>query len=202
MPMEVDRNGLEVIGREECLRLLIRAHIGRLALTSGALPMVVPVNFLLDSDQIILRTGAGTKLDRAITNAVVAFEVDEIDLVSHGGWSVVVTGIAREVTDTTELARLMDLPVPQWTPEGGDHFVAISLDLVDGRRIPYGAWRHDALAPAGAASDSATRPSARRPVTCVTSRGGRSSSPSSRCSSCLSSRGDTRRVREVRAAVP
>ncbi len=147
--MEIDHNGLEIIGREECVLLLGRGRIGRLALTSGALPFVVPVNFLLDGDQIVLRTSSGTKLERAVDHAVVAFEVDEIDLISHTGWSVVVTGVAREVTDPAALARLQLLPIPHWAPEGGDHFVTLSLDLLTGRRIPYGAARHDAIAQTG-----------------------------------------------------
>src|SRR5690606_10684839 len=95
--MEIDRNGLEVLGREECMRLLASASLGRLGITTGALPTVLPVNFRLVGDQIVFRTGSGTKLDAATDNAVVAFEVDDMDPVWHTGWSVVVTGMAREV---------------------------------------------------------------------------------------------------------
>ncbi len=42
--MHVDRNGLEVLEREECLRLLAGATIGRLGITIGTLPVVLPVN--------------------------------------------------------------------------------------------------------------------------------------------------------------
>ncbi len=74
--MEIDRNGLEVLNREECLRLLRHATLGRVAITSGALPQVLPVNFRLFGDRIVFRTGLGTKLDAATSNNVVAFEVD------------------------------------------------------------------------------------------------------------------------------
>jgi uncharacterized protein len=46
--MEVDRNGLEVLGRDACLRLLASATLGRVGVSSGALPSVVPVNFRFD----------------------------------------------------------------------------------------------------------------------------------------------------------
>ena len=36
--MEVDCNGLEILDRGECLRLLSLATLGRVAITSGALP--------------------------------------------------------------------------------------------------------------------------------------------------------------------
>jgi uncharacterized protein len=136
--MRLDHNGLEVLDRDECLRLLGGAVIGRVGVSSGALPRVLPVNFRLDGDRILIRTSRGTKLDAATANAVVAFEVDEIDPVAHTGWSVMVTGIARELTDPGELAGARTPPLAHWAP-GGDHrVVAISTELVSGRRIVPG----------------------------------------------------------------
>ena len=133
--MEVDRNGLEVLGRDACLRFLASATLGRVGVSSDALPSVVPVNFRFDGRQILIRTGVGTKLDAAVANAVVAFEVDEIDPVAHTGWSVMVTGIARELIEPGELAAARTPPLARWAP-GNDHrVIAISPELVSGRRI-------------------------------------------------------------------
>src|SRR5215204_6365214 len=93
--MEVDRNGLEVLAPDECLRLLATATLGRIGVTSGALPTVLPINFRFDGRRILFRTGVGTKLDAATHNAVVAFEVDEIDPLAHTGWSVGAGGRRR-----------------------------------------------------------------------------------------------------------
>ncbi len=134
--MEVDRNGLEVLDRDECLRLLAPKTVGRLGLTSGALPTVLPVNYRLVDDRVVLRTNVGSKLEAATTNAVVAFEVDDVDPVWHTGWSVVVTGVAREIIDPDDLARIVEANVPRWAPMGPDRYVGISLELVTGRRIP------------------------------------------------------------------
>ena len=136
--MEVDRNGLEVLSRDACLRLLATATLGRVGVSSGALPSVLPVNFRFDGRQILIRTGVGTKLDAAVDNAVVAFEVDEIDPVAHTGWSVLVTGVARELTDAGELARAQVPPLARWAPGGEDRVIAISTELVSGRRIVPG----------------------------------------------------------------
>lgn len=136
--MEVDRNGLEVLDRQECLRLLRTTTVGRVGLTTGALPTVLPVNFAVDGDRILIRTGPGSKLDAAIRNAVVAFEVDTFDPMYHSGWSVVVTGMTREVIDPGELDRLASLPVPRWAPHGNGRLVAISTDIVSGRRLAPG----------------------------------------------------------------
>jgi uncharacterized protein len=133
--MEVDRNGLEVLGRDESLRLLSTAVLGRIAITSGALPTVLPVNFRWDGRRILFRTGVGTKLSAATSHAVVAFEVDEIDVESETGWSVVVTGMAEEVVDPAELAEARTLPLVRWAPGPDSRIVALSPDLVSGRRI-------------------------------------------------------------------
>ena len=136
--MEVDRNGLEVLGRDTCLRLLATATLGRVGVSIDALPRVLPVNFRFDGRQILIRTGMGTKLDAAANDAVVAFEVDEIDPVAHTGWSVMVTGMARELTDPDELAAAQTPPLARWA-SGDDHrVIAISTELVSGRRIVAG----------------------------------------------------------------
>ena len=136
--MEVDRNGLEVLGRDACLRLLATATLGRIGVSSGALPSVLPVNFRFDGRQILIRTGVGTKLDAAVDNAVVAFEVDDIDPVAHTGWSVMVTGVARELTEPGELAAAQVPPLARWAPGGEDRVIAISTEIVSGRRIVPG----------------------------------------------------------------
>src|SRR6516165_11352239 len=86
--MDMDRNGLEILDRAECLHLLSGSVLGRIAVTVGALPVILPVNFLLDGDRILIRTGKGTKLEAATRDAVVAFEVDDVEPFSHSGWSV------------------------------------------------------------------------------------------------------------------
>ena len=133
--MEIDRNGFEVPTREACLDLIRHRPLGRLAIHTGALPAIVPVNFVLTDEGIVIRTAPGTKLDQATRNAVVAFEVDEYDVQRHTGWSVNVVGIARELTDPVQLALAEHLPIAPWGPGERTHFVCISLDVVSGRRI-------------------------------------------------------------------
>ena len=137
--MEIDRNGLEVLDRDECLTLLARGTFGRVGVTIGALPSVLPVNYRLVGDLIVIRTGTGTKLDAATRNAVVAFEVDDMDAIEHSGWSVMVTGVAREVVDAAEVDMLTRQPLARWAPTHESRIIAISTDLVAGRRIRHGS---------------------------------------------------------------
>ncbi len=134
--MDVDRNGLEVLGRQACLNLLATVTIGRIGI-GGALPVVLPVNFRLVDGHIVFRTGIGTKLDAASTDSVVAFEVDDFDPISHTGWSVVVSGTAREVTDPEAIAELHQANIPRWALTGDDRVVAIDTHRISGRRITH-----------------------------------------------------------------
>jgi hypothetical protein len=132
--VELDQNGLQVLDRDQCMRLLATTGFGRIAITSGALPAILPVNFRLFGDEILFRTARGTKLDAATKNAVVAFEVDAMDPLEHSGWSVMVTGVARQVADD-ELSPSVRARIPRWAPGGDSCVVAVSTEMVTGRRL-------------------------------------------------------------------
>ena len=53
--MHIDRAGLRVLTREECLALLATAEIGRIAISARALPVILPVRFAMDGDRISKR---------------------------------------------------------------------------------------------------------------------------------------------------
>jgi uncharacterized protein len=136
----VDRNGLVSLGLDECLALLGSVPIGRVGVTWDVLPVVLPVNHALDGRRIVLRTAPGTKLCAALSHTVVAFEADGFDPFDHSGWSVLVRGPAREITDPSDLARARTLPLRPWANDEADRFVAIDIELISGRRIP--GWDH------------------------------------------------------------
>ena len=136
MAAEIDgRTGLEVLGRDECLRLLEHTSLGRMAVVVGGRPLVFPVNFALDGDAIVLRTDAGTKLHGA-RNGPVAFECDGTDCVYHTGWSVLATGSADEVHDDAEVARMERLRIGAWCPGSKSTWLRIRPRSLTGRRIP------------------------------------------------------------------
>jgi nitroimidazol reductase NimA-like FMN-containing flavoprotein (pyridoxamine 5'-phosphate oxidase superfamily) len=126
---------LEELGREECLRLLGTVAIARVALSVGALPVVLPVNFCLDQGAVVFRTAAGTKLTAACHNTVIALEADSVDPVYQAGWSVLVRGRATEISDPAELARASRLPLRAWAGGKRDHFVRLVPELISGRRL-------------------------------------------------------------------
>jgi len=132
--MAVDAAGLEILREEQCLSLLEGTSLGRIAVTVGAVPAIFPINYRLIDGRILFRTGDGTKLHQASDHAVVAFEVDEVDPVTHAGWSVLVVGVAKEVREAHADAGLDTIPRP-WAPGERDHIIAITPELVSGRRV-------------------------------------------------------------------
>jgi nitroimidazol reductase NimA-like FMN-containing flavoprotein (pyridoxamine 5'-phosphate oxidase superfamily) len=128
-------NKLTVLSREQCIALLPTVPIGRLIYTVRALPAVAPVNFILHGRDIVLRVGYGSSLAAAIRGSILAFEVDEFDLEERTGWSVTVTGPAREERDDGELERLRGLEVLPWADGPRDYVIRIPCDIVSGRRL-------------------------------------------------------------------
>ncbi|ACY96096.1 MULTISPECIES: pyridoxamine 5'-phosphate oxidase family protein [Thermomonospora] len=134
--MPYDSGGLEILDEDECRALLAKAPLGRIVFTQRALPAIQPVNFTVDNGDVIIRAAQGTKLAAAARNAIVAFEVDDFDEASRTGWSVVIVGPARVVSDPKEVARLQELPLRPWAPGRREHFIRIRPTLISGRRIP------------------------------------------------------------------
>jgi len=129
------RTGLEELDRAECLELLAHAPLGRIGVVVGGRPIVLPVNFTLDGEAIVMRTDEGTKLYAARTSPV-AFECDGIDVTYHTGWSVLVQGRAEEVRNAVDIARLDRLPLGPWCPGPKPTWLRVRSQSITGRRIP------------------------------------------------------------------
>ena len=140
--MDATQDGaeLEVLDAEECYRLLRTQQVGRIGLVARGNPLVLPVNYGLDGDVLVLRTGQGPLLEAA-DHANVAFEVDEFDAVSRSGWSVLVRGLAEEVTGAHReelVARTRASGVQPWAPGERGHWVRVIPQGISGRRIRPG----------------------------------------------------------------
>ena len=133
-----ERTGLDVLDREECLRLLGAHHVGRVAFVDGGHPMVLPVNYVLDGEAVVFRTDEGAKLTSAMRGAVVAFEIDDAEPIGHTGWSVVLSGRAEDITDPVELNRVRKLPLRPWAKGAKSHWIRIPAERLTGRRIVQG----------------------------------------------------------------
>jgi len=120
----------------ECRQHLADGGVGRfLFVEAGRGPVAVPVNFRMDGDDVIFRTSPADSLAAAVHQRHVSFDVDHIDDDRSEGWSVLLTGGARMVTDPAELRHVQALNVQPWA--GGDRpaYVRLTPAQVTGRRI-------------------------------------------------------------------
>jgi nitroimidazol reductase NimA-like FMN-containing flavoprotein (pyridoxamine 5'-phosphate oxidase superfamily) len=122
--------------------------VGRLAVTVGALPLIVPVNYWLDNDVIFVRTG-GRKLKAATEGTVVGFEAGAV--ADGSAWSVAVAGMARPATETEKRRAASNLL--SWVTPGAERIAAISIDVVSGRRVIAPRQLVDEVAPHGRPKD-------------------------------------------------
>ena len=125
-----------MLSREECTRLLAEHHLGRLAFWSGDLPLILPVNYVFEMPNVVIRTGPGTKLEETPLR-MVAFEIDDADRDGRWGWSVVAQGPAFDITDSLDefSALLRTLTVEPWAPGAKQHWLKMTATRVSGRRF-------------------------------------------------------------------
>ena len=130
---------LDPLDRDECLRLLGTAVVGRIGLVVDGRPVILPVNFALDGDKVVFRTAEGTVLTQT-SMAPVAFEVDHVDEAGRVGWSVLVRGVARDIGDALDPTseRLRNLSLVSWAPGTRARWFHVVAEEVTGRRLRLG----------------------------------------------------------------
>ncbi|MET7597736.1 pyridoxamine 5'-phosphate oxidase family protein [Streptomyces sp. NPDC004082] len=123
------------LSRTECGDLLSTHGVGRLALQTAQGPTILPVNYTVVDGTIAFRT-AYDATPALASGETVAFEVDRIDDAFSEGWSVLVRGHARGVTDPQEAAGLarQSYSTP-WAGGRRDLWLRIEPYAVTGRRI-------------------------------------------------------------------
>ena len=121
---------------EECVELLTAGVVGRAAICTPTGPHVVPVNYTVDGDSIVVRTTPYSVLGTYSWAGEVAFEVDDFDTEAHAGWSVVVHGRCEMVDDIGQIARIHWRHDPSpWAPGPRSLYLRLRWREVTGRRI-------------------------------------------------------------------
>jgi nitroimidazol reductase NimA-like FMN-containing flavoprotein (pyridoxamine 5'-phosphate oxidase superfamily) len=109
---------------EECRRLLRSRTLGRVALVSGALPEIVPVEYVFDESSITFRSEHDDKLKAASPGDVLAFEVDLYEPESGYVSSVHVLGRTSVFTEP-----------PAGRPAPRQEYVRLHCEIVRGQRV-------------------------------------------------------------------
>ncbi len=145
-----EQRSLQQLSRTKSLELLGSIGMGRLVFTHRALPAIRPVNHLVEGESVIVRATSGAAITSAAgrNGVVVAYEADAIDAETQLGWSVIVVGTARLLTDEDAAARYRGRLRP-WISGAVDDVITISADIVTGFRMvadqPVGAGQRAAV---------------------------------------------------------
>lgn len=130
---EDEKGKFEELDRAECLELLAGESIGRLATcVDGQAPEVVPVNFSLDGEFVVIRSAPRRAVE--LRSRPASFQVDRFDYSRKLGWSVLVRGwLALNDGDS-------DIDVSTWAPGERPVLLQLEPEQITGRRIapaPY-----------------------------------------------------------------
>jgi uncharacterized protein len=127
---------LEVLDEQQCQTLIRSRNIGRIAFELDGAPEIFPINYIADGTTVVFRTAEDTRLRDAVKHRV-AFEVDDWDPNVGVGWSVVVKGVAEEITrgiDPFAIA-LRSHPVIPLVPGAREIWIAVYPSEITGCRF-------------------------------------------------------------------
>ncbi|GAA3784815.1 hypothetical protein GCM10022206_25450 [Streptomyces chiangmaiensis] len=126
---------LQALSPDECRVRLSTHGVGRVAVSTPDGPAIIPVNYEVADDAIAFRTAPGSA-PAAAAGSDVAFEVDHADETMSQGWSVLVVGPAKVVSEPDAVRRLAEgAHTKPWAGARREMWVSIRPTRLTGRRI-------------------------------------------------------------------
>ncbi|WP_067570368.1 pyridoxamine 5'-phosphate oxidase family protein [Nocardia acidivorans] len=117
----------------DSLKRLASAQYGRIVFSRRGVPIIRPVNHIVEADAVVVRAHLGASLLRG-DGQIVAYEADDFDEHTRRGWSVIVTGVARVVMDPEQVQRYETL-LDSWINMPMDHVIRIETEIVTGLEL-------------------------------------------------------------------
>ena len=129
-------NRLKELTVEECIELMSAGVVGRAAICTPTGPHVAPVNYAVHKDSIVFRTTPYSVLGTYAWAGDIAFEMDDIDVANHTGWSVVAVGRGQMVEDLEDIEEIRWAHDPKpWADGARPLYVRLRWRELTGRRI-------------------------------------------------------------------
>ena len=124
---------------DKCEQLLRAGVFGRIAFCRETGPEIVPVNYAVIEDAILVRTSPGSLLDRYADVEDLVFEVDGTNYERWYGWSVIAHAVGERLTadELTEQERRMPGP-PAWVTREEECWIRLRWTALSGRRLGHG----------------------------------------------------------------
>ncbi len=124
------------LNQEECQRLLRAGVAGRVAIATPTGPHIVPINYSVVDDAVVVRTSPYSLLGTYGRDTTLAFEIDQFDHENHRGWSVQARGRSQVVADQDELDHIKQVwpPLP-WASGARNLVLRLRWTELSGRRL-------------------------------------------------------------------
>jgi nitroimidazol reductase NimA-like FMN-containing flavoprotein (pyridoxamine 5'-phosphate oxidase superfamily) len=121
------------LSEAECQNLLAGESLGRVSLTIGGLPVVMPVNYGYLGGSIILGMNDGPAQRSIADGNIIALGVDSG---RSGGdfWALLVIGRTTEITDPEQQPDLQRIGLTDLTGTAAAHFLQLQPDIIAGYR--------------------------------------------------------------------
>ena len=127
------------LSTSEAEALLRSGVTGRVAVSTPQGPHILPVNYSVVDDCVVVRTSPYSLLGTHAHGATVALETDVLDHERQRGWSVLVRGRASVITDELQLDAIRRVWPPRpWAAGQRTLHIGIRLDEVTGRQLGRG----------------------------------------------------------------
>ena len=124
------------IPRDDCLALLAASSVGRVAVSTPDGPHIIPVNYTVFDDTVVVRTSSYSLLGTYARDAVVALEIDGHDPDARSGWSVVLRGRATIESDPRTIRSIRAAtPDAPWAGGTRNLYLRLRTDQVSGRAV-------------------------------------------------------------------
>jgi hypothetical protein len=132
---------LEPLSPYDCWQLVSAAAgpdgIARVVWAGADGPAIVPVNYSVADGFLWFQTTTSSRLAQECCEQRVLVEVDHVDVASHTGWSVVVSGVAT-CLDATDDRGLLGDTLLVWPDGLRELLVKVVPEELTGRRLRRG----------------------------------------------------------------
>lgn len=127
------------LSADECRELLSAGLVGRAAVCTPLGPHVVPVNYAVVDESVVVRTSPYSVLGSHARGSILAVEVDQFDYERQRGWSVVARGRADAVTGAMDLNHIKQVWDPRaWASGQRNLYLRVRWSELTGRRLGPG----------------------------------------------------------------
>ncbi len=124
------------LSARECEALLRSGVAGRVAIATPTGPQILPVNYTVVDDTIVIRTSPYSMLATHGRDSMFAFEIDAFDRENRRGWSVQARGRAEVVTERAALERIREVAEPQpWVTGSRSFYLRLRWSELTGRQV-------------------------------------------------------------------